>query len=154
MFQSGLSVPVDYWSFVAVVIEPTKATLYLYNTNAQLSATNAISHTSEAWAGPARIGGDPNNVTRTFNGDVDEVAVFNYALPALGVLYLYNGVIPSRGLTIERSGTNLTLRWLQGVLQESTNLAGPWTPVNGATAPSHTVMPSGPQKFYRRRFDP
>ena len=91
MFPSGLSIPADSWSFVAVVIEPTKATLYLYNTTAQLSATNAMPHESEAWGGPARIGGDPNNVNRTFNGDVDEVAVFNYALTPAQVLNLYNG---------------------------------------------------------------
>jgi len=152
-FQSGLTIPSDYWSFVAVVIEPTKATLYLYNTNAQISATNAIPHTSEAWAGPTRIGGDPNNGTRTFNGDVDEVAVFNKALTPAQVSNLYNGVSAGR-LTIQRSATNLTLGWSEGVLQEATSLTGPWTPVNGATAPSHTVTTSGPMKFYRVRLSP
>jgi hypothetical protein len=152
-FQSGLNIPSDYWSFVAVVIDPAKATLYLYNTNAQLYATNAIPHTSESWAGPARIGGDPNNVTRTFNGDVDEVAVFNKALTPAEVSNLYNGVRPGL-LTIHRSATNLTLGWSAGVLQEATSLGGPWSPVNGATAPSHTVTPSGAQKFYRVRVSP
>jgi hypothetical protein len=113
-------------------------------------------HTAEAWAGPARIGGDPNNVTRTFNGDVDEVAVFNYALTPSQVFNLYNGVSPNPGvrLTLQRSGANLTLGWSQGVLQEATSLAGPWSPVNGAAAPSHTVTTSGPMKFYRVRVSP
>jgi len=152
-FQSGLTIPSDYWSFVAVVIAPIKATLYLYNTNGQLSATNAIPHTSEAWAGPARIGGDPNNIDRTFNGDVDEVAVFNKALTPAQVLNLYNGVTSGR-LTIQRSATNLTLGWAEGVLQEATSLTGPWSAVNGAAAPSHTVTPTGAQKFYRVRVSP
>ena len=133
------------------MIEPTKTTLYLYNTTAQLSATNAMPHESEVWGGPARIGGDANNVNRTFNGDIDEGAVFNYALHPTQVFALYNGV-PSR-ITIERSGTNLTLRWAKGQLQEANGpgSTGPWTPVS-ATAPSHTVTPSGAQKFYRVQF--
>ena len=109
--------------------------------------------TSEAWTGPARIGGDPNNVTRTFNGDVDEVAVFNKSLTPAEVSNLYNGVTPGR-LTIQRSATNLTLGWSGGLLQEATSLTGPWSPVNGATAPSHIVTPSGAQKFYRLQVSP
>ena len=106
--------------------------------------------------GPTRIGGDPNNVNRTFNGDVDEVAVFNYALTPAQVLNLYNGVAPPPGvrLTLQRSVTNLTLGWPEGVLQEATSLLGPWSPVNGAAPPSHTVTPSGPQRFYRVRVSP
>jgi len=118
-----------------------------------LVLANAIPHTGEAWPGPARIGGDPNNVTRTFNGDVDEVAVFNKALTPAQVSNLYHGVTPGL-LTIQRSATNLTLNWAEGVLQEATSLGGPWAPVNGATAPAHTVTPAGAQKFYRVRVSP
>jgi hypothetical protein len=67
-FLSGLRPPANQWSFVAVVIEPTKATLYLYNASGQFSTNNAIPHTSEAWDGSALIGADPNHLDRLFDG--------------------------------------------------------------------------------------
>src|SRR5438093_13188083 len=48
-FDSGLRPPIGQWSFAALVIEPAKATIYLYNSNGLVSATNAIPHISEAW---------------------------------------------------------------------------------------------------------
>jgi concanavalin A-like lectin/glucanase superfamily protein len=108
---------------------------------------------SEAWNGPGRIGGDPGggDVSRTFNGVIDEVTVFNYALTPAQVLNLYNSAsaAPSVTLTIQRSGPNLLLNWSNGTLQENTWLTGTWSAVTGAAPPSHTVTPSGTPKFYR-----
>jgi hypothetical protein len=154
VFQSGLTIPPDQWSFVAVVIEPTKATLYLYNAGGQLSATNVIPHVSEAWNGNARIGADAENVARTFNGVIDEVAVFNYALTPAQVLNLYNGAAPpSVTLNIQRLGSNLQLSWSQGTLLEATNVTGPWSTNNAAPSP-YPVTPAGPQKFYQLLVGP
>src|SRR5439155_23421979 len=58
LFNSELRPPVGQWSFAALVIEPTKATIYLSTTNGLASATNAIPHTAEAWDGHAFIGYD------------------------------------------------------------------------------------------------
>jgi hypothetical protein len=157
-FQSALLIPQDQWSFVAVAIDPTKAVLHLFyrdqsNNNVLLSATNPVGHISEAWNGPGRIGGDPGggDVSRTFNGIIDEVAVFNYALTPPQVLNLYNSgnTPPPVTLTIQRSGPDLVLSWSSGTLQENTSLTGTWSAVTGAAPPSHTVTPSGTQKFYR-----
>jgi hypothetical protein len=155
-FVSGLAVPLDQWSFVAVVIEPTRATLYLKNKSGQSSATNAIAHTSEAWGGTAGIGNDPGFANaRVFNGVVDEVAVFNYALTPAQISNLYNGssvVAPpaSVKLSVQKlTGGSLQLSWPQGTLQEASSVAGPWT-TNNATSP-YTVPPSGSLKFYRVR---
>ena len=71
-FVSGLVVPTNQWSFVAMVIEPTQATLHLCNTNGHHSATNAIAHTADVFANNWRIGDDGNDpllpAARTFNG--------------------------------------------------------------------------------------
>ena len=51
-FVSSLVPLTNSWNFIAVTISPTNAILYLYNTNGQLSATNAIAHTVEGCSGP------------------------------------------------------------------------------------------------------
>ncbi|MCI0748014.1 MAG: immunoglobulin domain-containing protein [Verrucomicrobia subdivision 3 bacterium] len=152
-FVSGLTIPPNQWSFIAAVIEPAKATLYLYNATAQLSATNTIAHGTETWGGDARIGGDPSGADRTFGGIIDEVAVFHRALTPAQILNLYNGAPPVT-LGLQRSGSNLILNWTEGVLQESTSITGSWLPVGGAAPPSHTVTPSGPYKYFRVLVSP
>ena len=90
--------PLQQWSFVALVISPQSAVIYLCNTGGVQSATNAIAHTAEAFNTSTLIGGDTadgGNGGRTFNGSMDEVAVFNASLSQQQVLNLYyNGVVP------------------------------------------------------------
>ena len=72
-FQSGLEVPTNQWSFVAVVVEPDQAAVYLCERDGFSSATNAVEHVSEAWDGVALIGEGPGGSSRVFNGLLDEV---------------------------------------------------------------------------------
>lgn len=92
-FASGLIVPSNTWSFVAVVITPTNSTLYCYNTNSQLQAVNTISNFVGVFAAPTSIGDDPSSIStpqnRAFTGMIDEVAVFNHALPQGEIYNLY-----------------------------------------------------------------
>jgi hypothetical protein len=146
---SFLYIPSDQWSFIALVVEPAQAVLYVYNTSGQASATNAIEHLVEPWPGEVILGGDPNNsISRTFNGRIDEVAVFNRALTPAEILDLYNGVGPVT-LSVQRSGANIVLSWPQGTLLEATSVTGGWV-TNNATSP-YTNTPTGAQKFYRAR---
>ena len=80
-FASGLSIPTEQWSFAAMVIEPDKATLYLGTPTGLASAVNAIPHTADVF-GTWQIGhdNDQGSATRTFNGRIDEVAVYRRAL--------------------------------------------------------------------------
>lgn len=153
-FASGLTPPVGLWSFAALVIEPTKATLYLYNANGQASATNVIPHVAEPWDGTAFIGYDGGYYNADFPGDIDEVAVFNYAFTPSQVLNLYNaalGAAPSVTLTIQYVGPNVILSWPQGILLEAGSVSGPWVTNNAATPPQYIVTPTGGAKFYRVR---
>ena len=147
-FVSGLTIPPNQWSFVAVVIEPTKATLYLGAGNTLSTAVNPIAHTSDSWGvGGAQIGGQgssPDN--RIFNGSVDEVAVFNYAFTPAQVLSLFQAG-SSVALNIEKVGSNVRLTWPQGTLLEATSLSGPWT-TNVNVSP-YTFAPSEAKKFFR-----
>jgi len=75
-WSSGLYLPVDEWAHVAWVVEPDKVTIYL---NGVASIRNDV-NAEEAFDGLSRIGNDPNSGTRTFQGEIDEVCIWNKAL--------------------------------------------------------------------------
>jgi len=132
-------------SYVAVVVSPTNAILYLYNTNGLLSATNAVAHNNTTWGGSRaniRIGCD-NSVATTFNGKIDEVAVFKRTLTSAEIIQL-TGVV---NLQIAPVGGNLQLIWPYGTLLEAPDITGPWT-TNLNTSP-YVVAPIDAKKFYR-----
>ena len=150
-FASGLIPPVGEWSFAALVVEPARATIYLYSPSVGLlSATNAIAHTPDVFGNNWRIGHDNNdsNANRTFNGLIDEVAVFNYSLTPAQLLSLYAAGAPVPvSLSITQSGSDVTLTWGQGTLLQADEVTGPWT-TNTATSP-YTTPAAGVKKFYR-----
>ncbi|HEY3861831.1 MAG TPA: chitobiase/beta-hexosaminidase C-terminal domain-containing protein [Verrucomicrobiae bacterium] len=91
-WMSGIVPPQSQWSFVALVVSPGGAVVYLCNNNGVSTATNAIPHTAEAFNDVTLIGGDSadnGNGGRTFNGQMDEVAIFNTALTPQQVFNLY-----------------------------------------------------------------
>jgi hypothetical protein len=150
-WSSGVQPPPDQWSFVALVIQPSSATVYLINTNGLFSATNALSHPNQAFSGTGTIGTDTYASTaRVFNGVMDEVAVFNRALTASQIQQLYaNGhQLPQVQLGFGFSNANLSLNWPQGTLQQSSNLTGPWLAVTNA-AGTFTISPTNDSSFFR-----
>jgi Concanavalin A-like lectin/glucanases superfamily len=154
-FRSGLVPPLGLWSFVALVISPTNAILYMINTNGVLSATNVLAHTADVFGNNWQIGRDDinNNLTdgaRVFTGSIDEVAVFTYSLtPAqLQSLYASGAVIAPVTLSIQQSGANVTLAWPFGLLLQADSITGPWTTNTAASSP-YTVPASAAQRFYR-----
>jgi hypothetical protein len=149
-WYSGLQVPLNRWSLVALVISPSNAKAYLINTNGLFSATNSIAHNAEAFSASSWIADDMGSTGRAFNGVIDEVAVFNYSLSAtqLQQLYTVATTIPTVTITIQPSGTNLVLTWPSGTLQQSDTLTGPYTNVSNAISP-YTASPAATQQFYR-----
>jgi hypothetical protein len=145
-FNSGLLIPTNVWSYVAVSVTPTNAVLYLYNTNGLQFTNNVVAHTNMTWGGSQaniRIGCD-NTVARTFNGKIDEVAVFNRALTTAEIMQAAGAAVT---LDAVRSGNQLQITWPYGTLLEATNLTGPWT--TNMNASPYLVSPTGAQKFYR-----
>jgi len=149
---TGLTVPVNQWSLVALSVEPTDATLYVMNSAGTNSWFNNAAMTVEPWSNPARIGSDPYSISRTFNGYINEVAVFNRTLTGAQLGRFYTTAITAQAaapiLQMQKSGTNPQLTWSQGMLLQSTNVVGPWTTNSSATSP-FIVNPTGPQMFYR-----
>jgi hypothetical protein len=144
------------WSFVVLTIAPTQAILYVGTNGILKSSTNAIAHSAEIWDGPTAIGADTlSGPSRVFNGQIDEVAVFNCTLSPTQVATLYSLALLGGPVTLscQRSGAALLLSWLHGTLLQATDPSGPWTSVIGAAPPSFTVMPAD-RMYYRVRVYP
>jgi hypothetical protein len=78
-WDSGLTVPNAQWVFVALVIKPTGATIYMDNGTLQ-SATNTTSLSPDSFYGTTYIGRGANGGDRYFKGAMDDVRIYNYAM--------------------------------------------------------------------------
>ncbi|HOB32158.1 MAG TPA: hypothetical protein PKH32_04680, partial [Verrucomicrobiota bacterium] len=96
----------------------------------------------------ARESGTAGTEEAFFTGTIYDVRIYNYALSAEEVGTI--GRVAPMPLTWQSLGNQQIFTWPYGVLVESTNVLGPWTPVPGATSP-YTNDTVGPQKFYRVR---
>jgi hypothetical protein len=83
-WDSGLVPPDGQWVFVALVVEPDRATIYLYD-GTLTSAVNNVPHAPEAFDGITRIGWNSSSGGRRFDGTLDDVRVYGHALSALEV---------------------------------------------------------------------
>ncbi|MCF7730745.1 MAG: response regulator [Akkermansiaceae bacterium] len=81
-WTSGLAAPVGSWCFVALVVTPDSATLYLDAGAGLQSATHVMSHGVLPMTGAFLIGHDKaTNVGRCYwNGALDDVRIWNKAL--------------------------------------------------------------------------
>jgi hypothetical protein len=110
-WNSSLYPPLGVWSFVVLVVETNRATIYLCYIDSVSgqpvlsSAVNTFTHSAATWsgAGPRWLGGDNNNANRTFPGAIAGAAVYNTALTADQILTMFtagvgvNGFGPSIG---------------------------------------------------------
>jgi hypothetical protein len=100
------------------------------------------------WAIGARGGG----TERFFNGGIDEVAIYPYALGGDQVAKHYFAATGQTGtLGISSSGTNVVLTWNAGLLEEAAGVTGPWTTVTNAVSP-RTVLATAAQGYFRLRW--
>ena len=65
------------FAFVALAVEPTKATMYMDTGTGLVSSVNNVAH-ANATFGQVRLGIDPT--ARYFKGELDEAAIYSRAL--------------------------------------------------------------------------
>lgn len=156
-WSSGLFVPADVWTFAAMVIEPEVATFYMSDGTQLLSSSNLVSHAPMIVTSPPGFGGNqPGRADRTYLGRLDETAVFDRALTPAEITGLFNralgtGPTPPSAITISRGNLATSFSWTQGVLQQSDNVAGPYTDVPNNPASPYPVVTTGARMFYRLR---
>jgi hypothetical protein len=146
-FVSGLTPPENQWSFVALTIAPTEAILYLYDTNSRASATNAIPHSQGLLGGLWHIGNDAaDDPGRTFNGMIEDVAIFASTLSA-GQL---NGLFDTGTLGTTNIPPIVTVPSTQiTVDQGASTMARLPIIINGATSTQVSRMSSAAQPMRR-----
>lgn len=79
-FKSGLTVPANEWSFVALVVQPERATLCLGDSTGFNTVANDAPHAPQEFNGATRVGSDSSDANLTFIGQIDEVAIFDRTL--------------------------------------------------------------------------
>lgn len=75
-WSSGAYAELDKWNHVAMVIEPAQMTIYLNG----IAYTRTTNHATEEFDVATRIGNDAAQTSRTFNGQIDEVCIWNRSL--------------------------------------------------------------------------
>ncbi|AQT67119.1 Alpha-amylase/pullulanase [Anaerohalosphaera lusitana] len=116
-WSSGLVPPVGQWSFVALVVEPTKATIYMNTGGSTQTATHYGAHGSQAFAGTTYVGRDSNHSTRYFNGAMDDIRIFNYAIDADGIEGIIKGIKATAPVPVD-GATDITsplLNWITSI---------------------------------------
>ena len=162
-FGSGLVLPTNQWTFVALVVEPTRARLYMVTNGILSGATNNVANLVQAFDGVSTIGQSPFG---KFTGLLDEVSFFaNQALTPsqISQLAVVVNTHPTN-MVFSVSGTNLNLSWPADHtgwrLQIQTNhlangVSGntnDWGTVSGSTGTNQIIAPIDPTKpaeFYR-----
>jgi len=86
-FQTLPSSADNQWAYVALVVQPTQAAVYICASNNPASfagVTNFLNHVNQSFSGTTLFGSDAG--TYNFAGNIDEVAIFNRSL-GVGELY-------------------------------------------------------------------
>ncbi len=89
--DAGLpALPNSQWAFAALVVQPTEANIYIGLTNGGTitfsGVTNFFTHVNQAFSAATLVGSDLGDPEYSFNGAIDEVAVWKRALSS-GELY-------------------------------------------------------------------
>jgi hypothetical protein len=113
-FASGLVIPTNQWTMVAMVYTTNFTTLYCGTSNGVvLSAIDNFTQVGQTFAGSTWIGLDPDagESARTFNGVIDDVAFFNRALSSSEINSIYaagTGIVPTLQI-VSQTATNLNV---------------------------------------------
>ena len=92
-WDSGLTTPDGVWTFVALVVRPTKATIYTYDGSTLDFSVYTSSHGACSFYGTPSIGRDDyvKNTARFYKGAIDDVRIYNIALDTDQLLEIADG---------------------------------------------------------------
>jgi len=90
-YRGGDMIAEDDWTFVAVTVEPDKATFYV---NGVAGSVNTITHGPCTWDSNVYLGGDGGAdwITRRMNGALDDVSMFGRALTEEEIQLIMEGM--------------------------------------------------------------
>ena len=173
-YGSLLPVKTNIWSLTALTITPSNAILYCFSSVTNGSATNNVANSVQSFSNGLSLGADSQSTNRIFNGEMDEVAIFNYTLSAGQLKQLYYAAAGAP-ITVSTNPTNilfsvtnsqLSLSWpvdhLGWQLQTQTNsvkvgISTNWVNVSGSTLTNQVFIPinvTNGSVFYRLMYAP
>ncbi|MES2706012.1 MAG: LamG-like jellyroll fold domain-containing protein [Verrucomicrobiota bacterium] len=88
-YSSGLTVPEGQWVFVALVVEPDKATLYMHDGDTLQTSVNTAPQTLTSLSGEWCFGRDTLNAARIAKMGMDDVRMSPRALSATDIHRIY-----------------------------------------------------------------
>jgi hypothetical protein len=154
IFQSDFGhYPLNIGSWYHLVITDDGTTVQLWvngvagsaNGPASMFLANGINGDASDFGGGASTMGQTSAFDYYgFNGVISDVAFYNYALSQSQITHHYLG---KASLTPSQVNGQTVLTWPVGTLMGSTNLAGPYAPISGATSP-FAVLTTNSQFFY------
>jgi len=163
--QDNDQVVANQWYYLTLVYDGTTFTFYVngvaeasgtdssFVQNGNVPAGGAANYNYNYNTGSGLPTGSGNMVLgqrvddafNPFSGTIDDVAVYNKALTAQQI---QNHFLNTTHLTITGTGAKYVVAWSTGTLQSSTNAAGPYANVSGATSP-YTNSITGTGLFFR-----
>ena len=122
----------------------------LFRNGVQLASAAAGTGALQVLGGDWAVGSTGQGWADNFSGAIDEVAIYGTALsPATIAAHYYVGQNGPVSLAISNSSPgHITVTWPAGTLQQADAVAGPYTDVGGASAPSYSTT-TATKKFYR-----
>ncbi|MDB6071274.1 MAG: hypothetical protein JWL81_2445 [Verrucomicrobiales bacterium] len=119
---SGLQVPANIWTFCALVIEPTRATVYMGDGDTLRKSSVSATHTPHLLNQALAFGGNQlGRTSRNYVGQLDESAVYARALSEIELTSLF----------INGSGAPFSMEVKPGGVVDDTKPTG--TPIPGLT---------------------
>ena len=114
-WNSGLTPPTDTWTFVALVVEPSKATIYMNSGSGFQTAVHSATHAAATF-GTTYIGWDTHSSPRHFKGAIDEVRIYNYSMSETELQGVYDGGGAESPSPFDGAGDveSTVLRWSAG----------------------------------------
>ncbi|SHI50114.1 Cadherin domain-containing protein [Rubritalea squalenifaciens DSM 18772] len=88
-WSSGLVLPDGVWTYVALVVEADKATIYMNDGTGMQSATNVSNHDVEAFDADLILGQDISAESRYFNGSMDDIRIYSRSLSAAEITAIF-----------------------------------------------------------------
>jgi regulation of enolase protein 1 (concanavalin A-like superfamily) len=145
--NSGLVVPDGQWTFVAVVVTPTTATLYMQPMGGSMqSVTQTVTNAVHAFNTPTYLGADVSG-KKFFHGTMDEVQINPSALTSAGILALENLApeITSPAAALLSPNAALTINLLVQATSQAgaANLTYTWSIASGPAGAMATYLVNG-----------
>jgi photosystem II stability/assembly factor-like uncharacterized protein len=106
LFASTLLVPINEWTFVALVVSPTNTAIYMATNSTLGSWTSSGANAAAAFDSASYIGASPSG---NFRGDIDEVTIYKQALTPTQIanqLAASQTLLPAVALTVPANGSS------------------------------------------------